>query len=127
MKQQKGWTDIGTGLLLSHKDIMLLGRKNVSHLTILMTDGMSNAGPDPVAIANDAKSNGTEIFAIGVGNDADFATLKKIASSPVEGHLFNVSSFAQLREILQNIVAKSCLHIIEYEGTKIFHKQKDAA
>jgi len=47
---------------------------------VLLSDGQSNAGADPISAANDANSKGIKIYTIGFGSDADEATLQQIAS-----------------------------------------------
>jgi hypothetical protein len=76
-----------------------------------MTDGESNQGLDPVGTAASAKAKGTEIFCIGIGSGADFYTLNMIATAPADTHVFNVQSFDKLQEILDAIVAKSCIEV----------------
>jgi hypothetical protein len=49
---------------------------------ILLSDGRSNIGGDPIVAAEEAKAAGSRIFVIGLGDDADTPVLSEIASSP---------------------------------------------
>jgi hypothetical protein len=110
MRQIAGNTDLASGITLPQQDFNTFGRPKVSHIMIIITDGVPNEGADPVVAAANAKNAGTEIFCIGVGT-VDFTFLGKIASVPAESHVFNVQDFQKLQEILDAIVAKSCLEV----------------
>lgn len=62
----------------------------------LLTDGNWNDGGSPYAIAQDLRSKGIEIFAIGVTGGIDFSVLNQIATP---GRAFKYSSFSQFREM----------------------------
>jgi hypothetical protein len=47
---------------------------------VLLSDGQSNSGADPITAANTAADNNIKIYTIGFGSDADLATLQSIAS-----------------------------------------------
>jgi Mg-chelatase subunit ChlD len=49
---------------------------------VLLTDGDYNAGGDPLDVAQSLKSDGIEIYTIGLGSDVEADTLRAIASSP---------------------------------------------
>jgi hypothetical protein len=48
---------------------------------VLLSDGTSSVGGDPIEAADRAKTAGTRIFTIGFGDDVDRDTLCAIASS----------------------------------------------
>lgn len=62
----------------------------------LLTDGNWNSGGSPYTIAQDLRTKGIEIFAIGVTKGIDFNVLNQIASP---GRAFKYSSFNQFREM----------------------------
>ncbi|MFA6065510.1 MAG: VWA domain-containing protein [archaeon] len=47
---------------------------------VLLSDGQSNSGSDPIAAAQDAATKNIKIYTIGFGSDADEVTLESIAS-----------------------------------------------
>ncbi|MGI0026614.1 MAG: VWA domain-containing protein [Nitrosopumilaceae archaeon] len=62
---------------------------------LLLTDGISNAGSDPVTDAQTAAQDGIIIYTVGYGVDADAATLSEI-SSITGGQYYPASSGNQL-------------------------------
>lgn len=55
------------------------GREEAKSFQILLSDGKSNTGPNPITAAQDAASKGIIIYTIGFGDDADEAELTQIA------------------------------------------------
>ncbi len=47
---------------------------------LLLTDGISNTGMNPITAAQNAKVSGLTIFTVAYGNDADISTLNQIAT-----------------------------------------------
>ncbi len=85
-----GSTATGDAIALSHDDFNDHARWSTARQTmILLTDGYTNTGIDPVAAAQAAKDDGIEVFALGVGGNVNEFELKQIASDPVEDHYFN--------------------------------------
>jgi uncharacterized protein YegL len=60
------------------------GRKNATHVAILISDGRSQDRKATRKEARKAKEAGIKIFTIGVGKRADLEELKEIASDPDE-------------------------------------------
>jgi len=52
---------------------------DTSKTVLLLTDGVSNTGMNPITAAQNAKDNGLTIFTVAYGNDADIGTLNQIA------------------------------------------------
>lgn len=81
-----GLTAIGDGVNVAQAQ--LAGSEPLRpKVMIVVTDGVNNAGADPVAAATAAKAAGTEIFVIGFGS-VDAGQLAAIASDPDADHLF---------------------------------------
>ena len=55
-------------------------RPDVRKTVLLLTDGISNRGIDPISAAQIAKENDLTIFTVAYGSDADRSTLSQIAS-----------------------------------------------
>lgn len=76
----EGWTAIGTAIYACWNDLAADGDPTHLWVCILLSDGMSNSGPDPVTEAQNAAANNVIIYTIGLGSDADHVTLQSIAS-----------------------------------------------
>lgn len=75
-----GGTAIGTAINACWNDLINQGDPNHLWVCILLTDGQSNSGPDPITEAQNAAANGVIIYTIGLAPDADNATLQNIAT-----------------------------------------------
>jgi uncharacterized protein YegL len=84
MRQINGGTAIGSGLAMAGK----LFARSYPHVLILMTDGANNAGPTPIPIAAQLKTDNVQIFGIGVGSGVDQKTLEAIVTEPASSHLW---------------------------------------
>ncbi len=69
---------------------------------VFMSDGKNTVLTDPIAAADDAKAAGVVIHTIALGNDADKATLKKIASI-TGGGFYEVTCDKSLRSIYEEL------------------------
>lgn len=101
--QSGGSTATGDAIDVSHDDLEVNGRVGVDPIMIVLTDGKTNEGSDPVAQAQEAKDAGIEIFAIGIGSDVNEGDLKEIASDPTKDHYFNPENATELREVFRNL------------------------
>jgi Mg-chelatase subunit ChlD len=75
-------TNIGAGLIAAGQELMTLGAA-VSPTILLLTDGYSNTGPDPVQIASQLKAMNVRLDIIGIGgspSQVNEAELKQMAS-----------------------------------------------
>ncbi|XP_077371418.1 collagen alpha-1(XII) chain-like [Festucalex cinctus] len=86
-------------------------RDDVPNVIILVTDGMSNDNVTQPAL--DVKAAGIEVFAIGVAN-ADEDELRTIASPPFDTHVFNVTDFDGISDILGNLTSNICEMVQPY-------------
>jgi len=101
---------------------------------ILLSDGQSNQGPDPLDAANKAANRGVRVFTVGVGTKEgadlsfgnfsfhatlDEATLKKIALI-TGGRYFKASSAEELRSIYRSLGTRLELTKQDTEVTALF-------
>jgi uncharacterized protein YegL len=76
-----GTTNTGDGINLAQATLAGHTHPGALRVMMLITDGQSNTGPDPVAAASNARSAGTTIIAVGLAVDATArAQLQAIAS-----------------------------------------------
>jgi hypothetical protein len=115
MQQQQGGTNTFAGINLGQVSLLAAARNNTPLIMILMTDGQSNEGGNPIPAADKAKSLGIEIIVMGVGDGVDWNSLNQIASPPAENHRFNVTSFGDLQSFMQKLLAKTCLRVISLD------------
>jgi Ca-activated chloride channel family protein len=101
-----------------------------SAVIVLMSDGQSNQGPDPLDVADKAANLGVRVFTVGVGTKEgaiigfegfsfrvilDEATLKAIAGKTA-GEYFKASSEGDLQRIYNNLSTRL---MVERERTEI--------
>lgn len=98
--QSGGITATGAAINLAQRHLASNQRQGVNHIIIVLTDGESYTGPDPIAAANAARAAGSELFAIGVGDLVNRAELEGIASQPSASYVFEVADFASLQAAL---------------------------
>ena len=85
-----GNTAIGDGLDLA-VGLLSEGAEESVKAVVLLSDGMSNEGRDPLSAAADARDAGVPVFTVGIGlpgEDFDEATLKGIADTTSGEYLF---------------------------------------
>jgi Ca-activated chloride channel family protein len=105
-----------------------------SAAVILLTDGQSNVGPDPVEAARMAAERGVRVFTVGVGTAEgetlrfegwsmrvrlDEETLKTIADL-TRGEYFYASNAADLSTIYRTLTSRLVLETQETEITALF-------
>jgi hypothetical protein len=71
---------MGDGIDTANQELINNGRADAKWIMILLSDGQSNIGQDPLDTAQDAADNNITIYTIGLGGDADEDTLKQIAT-----------------------------------------------
>lgn len=74
-----GSTNTGAGLQEAISEFERNGWENRSQTIILLSDGHTNRGPNPIGIAETAAERDIEISTIGVGNGIDENELREIA------------------------------------------------
>lgn len=100
-----GVTAIGDGIAVAQVE---LGgpRGDPSHVKamVVLSDGYSNAGQNPITAANNAKQAGTVIFTIGLGSSVDVNLMRQIATSP--DHYYYAPTPADLEDIYLEIAGQ---------------------
>lgn len=77
-----GNTNMGDGINAAQAELQSVRHNPAARpVMLLMSDGVPNVGPDPIAAAQTAKNAGTRIFAVGLGG-VDENLMRQIASSP---------------------------------------------
>jgi Ca-activated chloride channel family protein len=109
------------------------GSNNAASI-ILLTDGSSNAGPNPVAVAEKVANHGVRVYTVGFGTtegikvsfagrstraELDEDSLKKVADI-TKGQYFHATSATDLKAIYENLKAKSTNETKETEITAFF-------
>ncbi len=105
-----------------------------SAVIILLTDGQSNVGPDPVESARMAAERGVRVYTVGFGTTEgeilrfegwsmrvrlDEETLKKIAEL-TQGEYYYAGSAADLKKVYQTLSARLVFETRETEITALF-------
>jgi len=76
-----GGTAIGDAMDSARDELISVrGNPDAVKFIVLLTDGQSNYGSDPVTVANSVAGDNVLVYTIGFGQDADTATLEQIAS-----------------------------------------------
>ncbi|RXN05227.1 collagen alpha-1(XIV) chain-like protein [Labeo rohita] len=88
-------------------------RSDVPKIAILITDVKSQ--DDVLSPAQRLRDAGIELFAIGVKN-ADEKELRAIASPPEETHVYKVSDFRFMLDIMEKLTRSVCERISELNG-----------
>lgn len=109
MRQMGGNTDIAAGISLGQAGLQASDRTTVRDVMLVLTDGNHNGSGDPVAEANAARAQGTQIFGITVGNGANRALIDQISG----GNSYDAANFDELEKILDDLVTGSCAFSVE--------------
>ncbi len=95
-----GKTALGDGMAVATDELVFRGRANVEWIEILLTDGRTNSGRDPLREAEDAADEHVVIYSVGVGSSVNRDLLTKIAET-TGGKFFSTYSDSVMDEILQ--------------------------
>ncbi len=109
LTNQRG-TNLVDGLDVSRAELVGSGaRPGVRKIIVFMTDGKHTVSNPPIAnldgVIAAVRDAGIEVFAIGLGGDADQATLRRIASD--EAHYYYSPSTAELESIYVQIAGRT--------------------
>ncbi|XP_033748603.1 collagen alpha-1(XXII) chain-like [Pecten maximus] len=85
-------------------------RPGVSHIAIVLTDGMSYNMARTKQEAMEVKRRGITVFVIGIGGNesVDTQELRDIASEPTENYMFQIRNFDALNSIKAKLAYKAC-------------------
>jgi hypothetical protein len=76
----------------------------VPNIIIFITDGDDTEGNSVFDIAEASTNTGAEVFAVGIGSEANLLTLNAIASEPDIGHVFTAANFDLLWTVIDPLV-----------------------
>ena len=97
--RDEGRTAMGEGMALASDELEFSGRENVDWIQILLTDGRSNHGRDPIEQAHYASDNEIIIYAVGVGTSVNRGLLEEVSES-TGGRFFSTYSDSIVNDIL---------------------------
>lgn len=97
-----GATAIGEGIQDATEHLEQAGRGSTKWAQVLLSDGENTAGMNPITAAANARDAGIVIYAIGLGSDADNATMSNIANM-TGGKYYYAPSGAELNDIYAQI------------------------
>ncbi len=107
-------TNIGGGLQLAIDELTSSRvRSNARPMIVLMSDGVSNTGPDAIPVAQQAVDLGIPVYTISVGTDADRSVLQQIANMTGGQEFYAAGTGAEYTAQLQSIfrtIASSVLN-----------------
>lgn len=118
MPYGKGNTHIGAALNFVREEVFTKergSRRRVEKVAVVITDGKSQDSVIEAAVA--LRRAGITVYAVGIGQ-ADERQLQDMASHPPHEHVFNVTSFTDLKPLRKLLQRTVCDSIIESAVTK---------
>jgi len=97
-----GSTAMGDGISIATQSLSENTRPDAQKVIVLLSDGISNVGSDPLIAAGIAKDSNVTIFSVAYGPDADVQTLKAVASL-TGGKYYNASTGQDLADTFGEI------------------------
>ena len=97
-----GATAMGDGIAIATESFLQDTRPDTEKVIVLLSDGMSNTGSNPLITAQTANDNDVKIFSVGYGFGADVQTLKAVASL-TNGKFFNAPTGEDLAATFNEI------------------------
>ncbi|XP_052279296.1 cartilage matrix protein-like isoform X3 [Dreissena polymorpha] len=85
-----------------------VARREVAHIVLIFTDGLSKTPHETAREAELAKRDGIYLFSIGIGSSVERTELQDIASDPDDDFVFHVSNFSVLNTIKNILAIKTC-------------------
>lgn len=85
-----------------------VARREVAHIILVFTDGLSKRPHETAREAELAKRDGIYLFSIGIGMSVERTELRDIASDPDDDFVFHVSNFSVLGTIKNILAIKTC-------------------
>ncbi len=97
-------TNIGGGLQEALNELSSIrARDNARPMIVLMSDGVSNAGPNAITVAQQAVDAGIPVYTISVGTEADRSVMQEIAEMTGGQEFYAHGTGAQYTEQLRSI------------------------
>ncbi|XP_049337395.1 collagen alpha-4(VI) chain isoform X2 [Astyanax mexicanus] len=108
IRYRRGRANTGAALDFIREGFFSQARKNVPHIAVLITDGVSSdAVEEP---AQKLRMQGVITFVVKTG-EANILQLRAIANSPQQEFLFSGDSNQKLQELAENLRRKVCIAI----------------
>ena len=85
-----------------------VARREVAHIVLTFTDGLSKNPRDTAREAELARRKGIYLFSIGIGMSVEKTELAEIASEPEDDFVFHVANFSVLNTIKDILAIKTC-------------------
>lgn len=85
-----------------------VARREVAHIVLTFTDGLSKNPRDTAREAELAKRKGIYLFSVGIGMSVEKTELADIASEPEDDFVFHVANFSVLNTIKDILAIKAC-------------------
>lgn len=120
IRYRQGSANTGLALDFIRETYFSQARKNVPHLAIVITDGVSrDAVEEP---AQKLRMQGVITFVVKTG-EANLMQLHSIANSPQEEFLFSTDSYQKLQELAEILHRKVCIAVDDQlrGKQKMFH------
>ncbi len=96
----EGKTALGEGIAVATDELVISGRRDAALIEILLTDGRSNFGRDPLEEARKANERAVAIYAVGIGRFVNRDLLTQIAQM-TGGQFFPAFNDAIVDQILR--------------------------
>ncbi len=96
-----GGTDIASGIIEAHNELLNSGRSYAGWFMIVLSDGQSGNTAATHAAANAAKADGIVIFTIGYGVGVNQVEMQGAASQP--SYYYNPTTASQLLTVFSNL------------------------
>lgn len=91
---QTGITNANLAVQRARLEFLSNGRESANKVLIIVSDGPSSNPFATISQANLAKSEGVEIFSVGVGSSLNVIELNSVVSSPTSLHVINAMDFS---------------------------------
>uniref|UniRef100_A0A673B4S1 VWFA domain-containing protein n=2 Tax=Sphaeramia orbicularis TaxID=375764 RepID=A0A673B4S1_9TELE len=110
---RRGGTNTGAALNFTRDNIFIEekgSRKDFQQVAVIITDGQSQ--DDVSEAARSLRDKNVNVYAVGIEN-ADITELEKMASHPPSTHVFNVTSFTDLKPLKTELQRTLCDNIFK--------------
>lgn len=110
-----GITNLGGGVDAGQNELDTNGRRDATPILVVLSNGLENTGPDAVAEAQEAKNAGIRVMTIALGDGADDAGLREMASMSKEDNFFDAAEGADLEDVFQAITQQICPLVVDID------------
>ncbi|QSG07521.1 vWFA domain containing protein [Halapricum desulfuricans] len=113
-----GSTNTGGGLQAGIDELTTNGWDNRSKEMLLLADGGTNTGPNPVSVAETAAEHNITVNTVGVGSGIDENELRSIAGA-TGGDFYHVQSAEDLPETFERVAENRSISLKDSDGDSI--------